>query len=119
MIRKSGARWFISLLFSMVLLSSCGASRLEQYNHFAIQCAKAGLWREATFRWKQVLELSPNHAPAHNNLGVAYEAIGEFDNAIAAYDNALQLEPDNRTYELNRARCLTQKSVDPESVAEN
>lgn len=117
MVWRLGAWRFAGLLLSMVLLCGCGASRLEQYNDFAIQCAEAGLWQEAAFRWEQVLELSPNHAPAHNNLGVAHEALGEFDKAIASYDQARQLEPGNQTYELNRARCLKQKSVEPESVA--
>jgi Tfp pilus assembly protein PilF len=45
-----------------------------------------------------------NYAAAHNNLAIAYEHEGELDKARAAYEKALQLEPNNsyikQNYEL-------------------
>ena len=111
MVSRWGARGVFLLLFPM-LVTGCSSHRIEEYNAFAIRCAKAELWQEASFRWKQVLEIDPNYAPAYNNLGVAYEALEKFDEALAAYDRAIALDPSNEVYRINRARCLRQKNRD-------
>ena len=80
-------------------------SKTEAYNKFAIRAARAQLWNEAIFRWKQVINIDPDDSKAHNNLGVAYEAIGNMDAALTAYQRATELEPDNRYYRLNYRRC--------------
>lgn len=80
-------------------------SQTEAYNRFAIRAARAQLWNEAIFRWKQVITIDPDDSKAHNNLGVAYEAIGNMDAALTAYERATELEPDNRYYRLNYRRC--------------
>ena len=99
---------FIAILLCLVL-SGCAAfrdtSQTEAYNRFAIRAAQAQLWNEAIFRWKQVITVDPDDAKAHNNLGVAYEAVGNMDEAIAAYQRAAELEPGNKYYRLNYRRC--------------
>ena len=99
---------FIAILVSLTL-SGCAAfrdtSQTEAYNRFAIRAAQAQLWNEAIFRWKQVINVDPDDAKAHNNLGVAYEAVGNIDAAIAAYQRAAELEPGNKYYRLNYRRC--------------
>ena len=42
----------------------------------------------------------------HNNLGVAYEAQGDFEKALAHYKRALQLAPENREMRANYARFV-------------
>ena len=92
-----------------LMLSGCAVfrdtSQTDAYNRFAIRAAQAQLWNEAVFRWKQVINIDPDDAKAHNNLGVAYEAIGNMDAALTAYQRAAELEPDNRYYRLNYRRC--------------
>ena len=92
-----------------LILSGCALSRdvdqIEAYNQFAIKAAQAQLWNEAVFRWKQVIEVDPENAKAYNNLGVAYEALGNTGEAVAAYQRATGLEPDNKYYRLNYRRC--------------
>ena len=80
-------------------------SQTEAYNGFAIRAAQAQLWNEAIFRWKQVINIDPDDAKAHNNLGVAYEAVGSMDEAVTAYQRAAELEPGNKYYRLNYRRC--------------
>ncbi len=98
----------IAILASLIL-SGCAGSRdsdqAEAYNAFAIRAAEAELWNEAVFRLKQVINVDPVNSKAYNNLGVAYEALGNIDEAVAAYEHATELEPDNKYYRLNYRRC--------------
>ena len=81
------------------------APQTDAYNRFAIRAAQAQLWNEAIFRWKQVINIDPDDSKAHNNLGVAYEAVGNMDAALTAYQRAAELAPDNKYYRLNYRRC--------------
>ena len=96
-------------ILACLILSGCALSRdvdqIEAYNQFAIRAAQAQLWNEAVFRWKQVINVDPEDAKAYNNLGVAYEALGDIDEAVAAYQRATALEPSNKYYRLNYRRC--------------
>ena len=96
-------------IFTCLILSGCAGLRdtnqTEAYNRFAIRAAQAQLWNEAVFRWKQVIDVDPKNSQAYNNLGVAYEALGNTDEAVAAYQRATELEPDNKYYRLNYRRC--------------
>ena len=62
---------------------------------FGIKVAQNGLWKEATYRWEKAAEIDPTYAAAWNNLAIAYEHEGKFDEAKKAYEKALQLEPKN------------------------
>jgi tetratricopeptide (TPR) repeat protein len=78
---------------------------IDQYNQFAIEAAELQLWNEAVFRWERVLEIDPQYAQAHNNLGVSYEALGKSDEAIDAYKRATELDPTNRFFRFNYRKC--------------
>ena len=53
------------------------------------------------FRWERATELDPGYAAAWNNLGIAHEHQGAFDEARDAYEKALDLEPDNTFIQQN------------------
>ncbi len=95
--------------FTLLTLLGCATARdtvrVSDYNQFAVKAAQAELWNEAIFRWRQVVAMEPGNAKALNNLGVAYEALGKTDEAIAAYERATALAPDNKYYRLNYRRC--------------
>ena len=88
---------------------SCGTLQdqptIDQYNQFAIKSAELQLWNEAIFRLQHILKIEPQNAKAHNNLGVAYEAVGKIDEAIKAYERATELEPENKFYRFNYRKC--------------
>ena len=73
---------------------------------FGISVAQRGLWREAIYRWERATQIDPTYAEAHNNLAIAYEHEGNLDKARAAYEKALELQPNNtfikQNYELFR-----------------
>lgn len=94
-----------AILFCLLPLASGVAAddREEARAHveFGISVAQAELWQEAIYRWKRAAEIDPNYAPAWNNLGIAYEREGLFDEALEAYETALDLEPDNLMIQQN------------------
>ena len=62
---------------------------------FGIRVAQNGLWNEALYRWKKAVEIDPSYAAAWNNLAIAYEHEGKFEDAKKAYEKALELDPKN------------------------
>lgn len=68
---------------------------------FGIAVARRNLWNEATYRWERAVEIDPTYAAAYNNLAIAYERAGEFDKARDAYEQAVELEPDNLMIQQN------------------
>ena len=121
LIKYNRIAWIAILAY--LILSGCAISRdtnqIEAYNQFAIRAAQGQLWNEAVFRWKQVIDVDPENSKAYNNLGVAYEALGKIDEAVAAYQRATELEPNNKYYRLNYRRCrihIRRSGVDDEDT---
>ncbi len=68
--------------------------------------ARMNLWREAMFRFRRAVEMNPSNALAHNNLAVAYEANGDFDNASKEYREAIRLDKSNQYIQKNYSRFV-------------
>lgn len=97
-------RTSLALFFFLVLIaffSSCSRPIQHDQLLFGIRAAQKDLWDEAIFRWKKVISVSPNSAAAHNNLAVAYEQKGLFEEAKQEYALALKLSPSNKYIESN------------------
>jgi len=62
------------------------------------------LWDEAIYRWRRALEADPRSAAAHNNLAVAYETKGLWEEARKEYEAALALAPQNSLIQSNFSR---------------
>jgi len=73
---------------------------------FGVQMARMNLWREAMFRFKRAVEINPSDAMAHNNLAVAYEANGDFEDARKEYLEALKLDRSNQYIQKNYSRFV-------------
>ena len=70
-------------------------NKSKEQTAFGIKVAQNQLWNEALYRWQKATELDPTYAAAWNNLAIAYEHEGKFEDARKAYEKALQLEPKN------------------------
>ena len=85
-------------------LSADARDDAKKQIEFGIAVAQRGLWREAIYRWERAAQLDPTYAAAHNNLAIAYEHEGDLEKARAAYEKAVELEPNNafikQNYEL-------------------
>ena len=64
---------------------------------------------QALGHWRDVLQLDPHYAAAHNNLGVALKAKGELDAAIENYNAALRIDPDYAIAHSNLGSALAAK----------
>lgn len=82
------------------------ADRAPSQLAFGVDMAKRGLWSEALFRFQQAGELDPGNAHVFNNMAVAAEAVGEFDQARELYDKALRLAPGDPAVKRNYARFV-------------
>lgn len=71
---------------------------------FGKQAARYDLWREAIFRWEQVVDKQPDNPSAVNNLAVAYESIGDYEKARALYQTAIELDEDSASIRKNYRR---------------
>lgn len=107
----------VALLFSMTaFLAACGSSGMggggnttplpsaDRQIAFGVDMARRELWSEALFRFHQAEIQDPNNPRIHNNLAVAYEATGDFENALKHYQQALRLDPNNRDLRANWTR---------------
>ena len=75
---------------------------------FGVKMAEHGLWSEAYFRFQQAQRLEGADQPRLiNNLAVASEAMGKFDEALAYYKQALQLDPSNPDLKGNYDRFVS------------
>jgi tetratricopeptide repeat protein len=107
----------VSLALVLALpLASCHSSggrtvpttSAEAQMSFGVKMAEHGLWSEAYFRFQQAQRLEGADQPRLiNNLAVASEAMGKFDDALAYYKQALQLDPSNPDLKGNYDRFVS------------
>jgi tetratricopeptide (TPR) repeat protein len=54
-----------------------------------------GFYREAIIAYKEFLESKPDYENAHNSLGLAYQGLKQWDNAIQEFFEELRYHPDH------------------------
>lgn len=102
-------RRVVAVLGLALFAAACGSGNLQKpaaQDDFGVQMAKMNLWREAMFRFQRAVQIDPNDARAHNNLAVAYEATGDFENARKEYLEALKLDRTNAYIQKNYSRYV-------------
>ena len=70
--------------------------------------------REAIQMLEKLLAVSPEHAQAHNDLGVLLYRAGDKNNAFDHYKKAVQHDPNNTTFQKNLADfyCVEQRQFE-------
>jgi Tfp pilus assembly protein PilF len=92
---------FLLILPFFALFTRCASQPPQSQLQFGILAAQSDLWDEAIFRWKKAVELEPDSSSAHNNLAVAYEKKGLWEEAKKEYEAALKLSPKNEYIQAN------------------
>jgi tetratricopeptide (TPR) repeat protein len=83
----------------------------QQQTKQAIALAMQGRWHDAVDANKQLIEEFPRDVDAHNRLGKAYMALGEYTLAREAYTRALELDPANIIADKNVRRLAHLKDA--------
>ena len=94
----------VSALLLLLVASSVWAddrAKAKEQVEFGIKVAQNGLWNEALYRWKRAVEIDPSYAAGWNNLAIAFEHEGRFEEAKQAYEKAIQLDSKNMLIKQN------------------
>jgi superkiller protein 3 len=67
--------------------------------------------------YQKALELNPNHAEAHNNLGALLAQLGRTDEAMSHYRKALEINPNDNGAHNNLGVLLAQLGRSDEAIA--
>jgi len=78
---------------------------LEAKDHFdaAFSIMEQQHWQQAIDGFQTASALNPNHPQPHGNLGICYARLGRKQEALAAFDKALEIDPNYEPALLNRA----------------
>jgi len=95
----------ISTLGAQAALAAAAGLSQDQALRFAADMAVQGNWREADYRWRQLAAVDASNANVTNNLAVAAEAVGRFDEALELYDKAVALSGSDARIVLNQTRA--------------
>jgi tetratricopeptide (TPR) repeat protein len=68
---------------------------------FGLNAAKRGYWLEALSRYERANELVPGQVNVLNNIAVALEAAGRFEEALVTYETATEISPNDRVLRRN------------------
>jgi Tfp pilus assembly protein PilF len=103
---------FLALVFlSLPLAAACRLPLASRTLMNGVTAARADSWDEAVILWKNALAQNPGSAAAHNNLAIAYEKKGAWEEARKEYEAALGLVPDNPTIKDNFERFKSRREA--------
>ena len=95
---------------SALALSGCASGTVahgsDDQLRFGVEMARRGLWSEALFRFERARDMDPGNPRVLNNMAVALEAAGRYEDALEVYREALRVSPGNRALSENYARFL-------------
>jgi hypothetical protein len=93
------------LLFALASPAAAQSMSPKKALKFAADMAQRGNWREAQYRWEELLRADPEDPRVLNNLAVTAEILGEVDQAREYYARVTALTADERI-ESNRRRFV-------------
>jgi len=94
----------LTLVAGQVCAKNPEAKQAENELEFGYKAAKRGYWQEALERFETADRLTPDQPKILNNIAVALEANGRFDEARLTYEAGLALDPSNNALKRNLQR---------------
>jgi len=80
----------------LILLSGCRSKAEEDpviYYNKGLQLMQAGRIQEAIDSFQRAIQLKPDLADAHSDLGAAYNKVNRTQEAVGEFEQAIQLNP--------------------------
>jgi tetratricopeptide (TPR) repeat protein len=81
-------------------------NQASQQMKWGYKAAKSGYWLEALDRFERANVLTPGQPRIMNNIAVALEATGRFEEARLTYETGLSVAPNDRTLRRNFSRFM-------------
>lgn len=103
------------VLSARSLLAKCRDA--DQEVRQGIQCRRENRLARAIEHYRRALNLCPDHAEAHNNLGVVWQESGRSDLAAAAYQRAIESHPRFGLAWYNLGNCFREDNRLEEAIA--
>jgi len=102
-------RWVMAVLALAALSSGCASTKgtggeARAQMREGVRAAQRNYWQEALFRFQRAQGLEPNDGEILNNVAVALEAMGRYEDALAIYKQALKDAPKSSVIRKNYAR---------------
>jgi len=101
-------RSVLAALTAIAIAVGCASGGAKGHAHDemreGVRAAQHNYWQEALFRFEKAKALEPANPEVMNNLAVALEALGRYDEALAAYKEALKGASKSTTLRRNYAR---------------
>jgi Flp pilus assembly protein TadD len=94
----------LAVVFASSLAAQSKQPTTKEQIAFGIEMARRGLWSEALFRFQRAEKMDPRDPAVLNNMAVAYEALGLFEEALTYYRKALEVDSGNADLKRNYAR---------------
>ena len=79
---------------------------VDQILNQAISAHQEGKLEEAEKKYKEIINLQPNHAVAHVNLGTLLQRLGKFEEAGVSFKKAIKIRPDFAEAHFNLGNML-------------
>ncbi len=76
------------------------------YNLFQLVAKRQGRWEEALAASRTLCELRPTNARDQDYLGFTYQLLRRYPEALAAFDRAIYLAPEQHEFAFSRAQLL-------------
>jgi len=87
-------RCWLGLVAVAMISGACASGGPPAHAHAemreGVRAAQRGYWQEALFRFQNAKTYEPQDPEVLNNLAVALEALGRYDEALVTYKQALE-----------------------------
>src|SRR5271154_2708700 len=91
---------FTALGFLAAFTGKAFAETAQEYDQAGMALFRAGLYEKSIQYFNNAVQADPNDEPGYQDMGDAYMKLDDKPNALKAYQQALQLNPDNQTLKI-------------------
>jgi tetratricopeptide (TPR) repeat protein len=103
---RVGAAFVVAAILASTNVAAGDGAKKEAGDDmkWGYKAARRGYWQEALMRFQHANELTPEQPRILNNIAVAQEANGLFEQALLTYQTGLAIDPGNAALQRNYAR---------------